>query len=132
MSEPTLKAFVLCDEITASTGSFGQRDLRGAGLTVIRASGAFPIKHSFWVYVEMTDQKPTGSMQLAIMRADSGRRHFFREVTMAFSDPLKSIRVSIRLFDCVLPVPGVYFVELWYDGSWFLDQRVEVGGSEGG
>jgi hypothetical protein len=131
MNGAILKAFVLCKEIVDSPGGSGQKDLHGAGLSLIRASGPFPFKHSFWVYLEITDQKPTGSIQLALMRADSGRRHFFRDVTVEFSDPLTSTRVSIRLFDCVFPIPGVYFVELWYDGSWLSDQRFEVFGIEG-
>jgi hypothetical protein len=131
MTEPILKAFVLCDEIADSPGGSGQWDLRGAGLAVLRAADSFPVKRSFWVYIELTDLKPTGTIQLALVRADSGRRHFFRDVAVAFSDPLGSTRVSIRLFECIFPVPGVYFVELWYDGSWLLDQRFEVVRNQG-
>jgi hypothetical protein len=126
MSAPILKAFVLCDEITDSPGGTGQKDLRGAGLTVIHASSPFPIKRSFWVYLEMTDQKLTGSTQLALMRADSGRRLFFRVMPIEFRDQVQSTLVVVRIYECSLPAPGVYFVELWYDGEWHLDQRFEV------
>jgi hypothetical protein len=126
MSDPILKAFVLCEAITDFPGGLNQRDLHGAGLSIVRPSGPFPFKHSFWVYIEITDQQAAAGIQLALMRADSGRRHFFREVTVTQSEPLSNMRVSIRLFGCVFPVPGIYFLELWYDGSWLLDQRLEL------
>jgi hypothetical protein len=126
MAETVIKAFVLCDEITNSSSDSGQKDLRGAGLTFIRASGSFPIKHNFWVYVEITDQKSTGNIQLAIMRADSGRRFFFRIIPVQFPNPLQTTVVAIRVFECSFPAPGVYYVELWYDGQWTIDQRLEV------
>jgi hypothetical protein len=126
MSAPLVKAFVLCEEITDSSQNPVQKDLQGAGLTVISAPDRFPMKHTFWVYLEIADQKTTGEIQLAIMRADSGRRFFFREMSVAFWDPLHSTIVAIRVFDCVIPASGVYFVELWYDAEWQLDQRVEV------
>jgi hypothetical protein len=126
MSEPIFKAIVLCDEITDSPGGSGQKDLRGAGLTIIRASGSFPFKRNFWVYIEMADQKPSGKLQLALMRADSGRRLFFRVMPIEFPDQLHTIIVAVRVFDCSLPTAGVYFFELWYDGEWQIDQRFEV------
>jgi hypothetical protein len=126
MSEPILKAFVLCDEIVDSPGGSGQKDLRGAGLSIIQVAGTFPAKHTFWVYIEVADQKATGNIQLALMRADSGRRLFFRVMPIEFSDQLHTTVVAVRVFDCTLPAAGVYFVELWYDGEWRIDQRCEV------
>ena len=126
MSEATFKAFVLCDEIADSLGGPSQKDLRGAGLSVIRASGDFPIKRTFWVYIEVVDRQSTGSIQLSLMRADSGRRLFFRVMPIAFQDQLHATVVVVRVFDCSLPAPGVYFVELWYNGQWQIDQRIEV------
>src|SRR5258707_1138209 len=126
MSEPVFKAFVLCDEINDSQDGSGQKDIRGAGLSVIHAAGSFPVKHSFWIYIELADQKPAGNTQLALMRADSGRRLFFRMMPIEFPDQLNTTIVVVRVFDCSLPAAGVYFVELWYDGEWRIDQRLEV------
>jgi hypothetical protein len=60
------------------------------------------------------------------MRADSGRRLFFRRMPIAFRDALHTTVVVVRVYDCSLPAPGVYFMELWYDGEWLLDQRIEA------
>jgi len=125
------KAFILCEAITASAAGPGRKDLGGVGLSLIRAAGPYPIKYSFWVYLEMTNQKPQGILRLALMRADSGRRHFFREIAVQFPDPLHNMRIGVRLFNCVFPRSGVYFVEAWYDGEWLTDQRLEVHGNEG-
>jgi hypothetical protein len=32
----------------------------------------------------------------------------------------------IRLYDCTFPERGVYFLELWYDDVWVVDQRLEL------
>jgi len=126
MREPSVTAFVLCDDITTSAGTTDQKDLSGAGLAMIRASDVYPIKRSFWTYLELADGKPTGNVRLAIMRADSGRRLFFRSIPVQFSSPFQSTLVAIRVFECVFPAAGVYYVELWYDENWVVDQRLEV------
>ena len=81
---------------------------------------------SFWVFVQLSDQKETGEVRLAIMRADSGRRYFFRPVTVRHKDTVQATVFCIRLYDCVFPERGVYFIELWYDNAWVIDQRLEV------
>jgi hypothetical protein len=63
---------------------------------------------------------------LAIMRADSGRRYFFRPVTVRHRDIAQATVFCIRLYDCTFPERGVYFVELWYDDQWVVDQRLEL------
>src|SRR5438067_292662 len=113
MTEPTVKAFVLCDEITDSASGPSRKDLHGAGLKVIRAAAPFPIKHTFWAYIEIADHKPTGNTKLAVMRADSGRSLAFRVIPTHFPDRLLTTIVAVRILDCLFPAPGVYFVELW-------------------
>ncbi len=126
MSLIVLKAFVLCDEIAVKPGSDDQLNLQGAGLSRIDSSAPFPLRFSFWAFVQLSDVKATGKATLAIMRADSGRRYFFRSVTVRHSNALNGTPFCIRVFDCILPTKGVYFVELWYDGEWIVDQRLEV------
>src|SRR5258708_39551064 len=115
MDVPVLQAFVLCDEISDSASRPGQKDLRGAGLSVIHATNGFPIKHTFWVYIELVDEKSNGSIGLELLRADSGRTFSFRDLPVQFSNRLETINVAVRLFNCEFPTSGVYFVELWYD-----------------
>ena len=126
MASPSLKAFVLCDNAADKPDSGGQKHLQGAGLYRIASNGPFPVKHSFWTFIQMSDRKATGQAQLALMRADSGRRYFFRPVTVHHPDPVRATPFCIRVYDCVFPERGVYFVELWYDGEWLIDQRLEV------
>jgi len=125
--KPVLKAFVLCDHLRQRPD---KADLFGAGMGVIRSRSipAFPFKHTFWAHLLLGDEKPEGQVQLAIMRADSGRSYFLREITLHHSDPLKTTQLAIRVFNCEFPEPGVYFIELWYDGEWLLDHRLEVEG----
>jgi hypothetical protein len=126
MNLPTLKAFVLCDNASSKPGGEDQKDLHGAGLTRIQCAGPFPVKLTFWVFIQLSDQKETGQARLAIMRADSGRRYYFRPITIRHRDALHATIFCARLFDCTFPDKGVYFIELWYNDAWLVDQRLEV------
>jgi len=127
--KPVLKAFVLCNDIRQHTDKT-RVDLFGAGLSVIRSvlTPPFPCKQSFWVYLLVNDEKEEGRARLAIMRADSGIRYFFPEISIKYQDPIIPAKKAIRVFNVVFPQKGVYFVELWYDGEWLLDNRLELEG----
>jgi hypothetical protein len=121
-----LKAFVLCNEIADNAANSLQKDLIGAGLARIEGVGQFPAKLSFWAFIQIADQKATGTVRLAIMRADSGRRIFFRPVTLYHDDMTAPTILCVRLYECNFPDPGIYFVELWYDDDWLVDQRLDL------
>jgi hypothetical protein len=129
MSGPTLKAFVVCDEVRQLPNP-DRMDVLGAGLSVIRSESnpPFPCKQTFWVYLLLSDEKRQGRVMLAIRRADSGIQYAFREINIHFPDPLKASQLAIRIFNFEFPHPGVYLVELWYDGQWLLDHRLELMG----
>jgi hypothetical protein len=110
-----LKAFVLCDRITDHPANRDQKDLQTAGLSRIDCVDPLPVKLSFWVFAQLSDQKATGEVRLGIMRADSGRRYFFRPITVRHKDTVQATIFCIRLYDCTFPERGVYFIELWYD-----------------
>lgn len=126
MSVPVLKAFVLCDNVTDNHVSRDQKDLQGAGLSTIECPDPFPVKLTFWVFVQLADSKESGDARLAITRADSGRRYFFRPVTVRHKSTVQATVFCVRLYDCVFPDRGVYFIELWYDNKWVVEQRLEV------
>jgi len=121
-----LKAFVLCNNITDNPSNPDQKDLQGAGLSRIAGVGPFPVKLCFWVFVHLSDQKEAGEARLALMRADSGRRYFFRPITVRHEDRTRATVFCVRLYDCTFPERGVYFFELWYDDVWVVDQRLEL------
>lgn len=120
-----LKAFVLCNDITDNSANPDQKDLQGAGLSRIDCITPFPVKLSFWLFAQLWDQKEAGEVRLAIMRADSGRRYFFRPITIRHKAAQATV-FCVRLYDCTFPERGVYFLELWYDGVWVVDQRLEL------
>jgi hypothetical protein len=126
MAAPVLKAFLLCDNITDNVANRDKKDVEGAGLTRVVCVDPLPVKLSFWVFVQLSDNKETGEVRLALMRADSGQRYFFRSVTVRHNDPVQATVFCIRLYDCTFPERGVYFVELWYDSEWVIDQRLEL------
>jgi len=121
-----LKAFVICEDVTDNPAHRDQKDLRGAGLSRLVCVDPLPVKLSFWVFVQLSDQKETGEARLAIMRADSGRRYFFRPITIRHDDSVQASVFCIRIYDCVFPELGIYFLELWCDNEWIVDQRLEL------
>jgi hypothetical protein len=126
MNQPTLKAFVLCDSIADKVNNTQQKDLYGAGLCRIDCAQPFPAKLSFWAFIQIADQKKTGHVRLSLMRADSGRRYFFRPINVHHETAMHASAFCVRFYDCTFPEKGVYFVELWYDGVWLVDQRLEI------
>jgi hypothetical protein len=112
MDVPMLKAFVVCENITDNLENKSQKDLHGAGLSRMVCGERLPGKLSIWVFVQLSDQKETGEVRLALMRADSGRRYFFRPVTVRHKDSVQATIFCIRLHDCAFPERGVYFLEL--------------------
>ncbi len=126
MKVPIIKAFVLCDDVFDHAASGDQKDLLGAGLSRLECLEPLPVKLSFWAFVQLSDKKETGKARLAVMRADSGRRFFFRSVTVRHKDAVQPTIFCVRVFECVFPERGIYFIELWYDDVWVIDQRVEV------
>src|SRR5262249_4809358 len=121
-----LKAFVLCDSITDHPANRDQKDLNRAGRSRIECVDPLAVKLSFWVFVQLSDQKATGEVRLAITRADSGRRFFFRPITIRHEDAVQATIFCVRLYDCTFPERGVYFFELWYDDVWVVDKRLEL------
>ena len=126
MDTPVLKAFVVCHNITDNPVNKYQKDLQGAGLSRMVCVEPLPVKLSFWVFVQLSGQKETGEVRLALMRADSGRRYFFRPITVRHNDSVLPTVFCIRLYDCAFPERGIYFLELWYDNERVVDQRLEL------
>jgi hypothetical protein len=102
-SEALIKAFVLCDKINDADGETKQKDLSGAGLAMIRALAPYPFKHTFWMNVELTDSKQSEILRLSIMRADSGRRLFYRAISVWISNPIHLNRGCQSSFRLHLP-----------------------------
>jgi hypothetical protein len=124
-----VKAFILCDDAREQPGA-AKFDLTGVGLAFIQSGQAVPssgmFKYTLWAYVQLYDDKPQGRARLALMRADSERRYFFREMAINHHNRLRPTSVIVRLLDCEFPGRGVYFLEFWYDDEWLGDQRLDI------
>jgi hypothetical protein len=127
-SKPVTKAFLLAEDIRERPPDLW--DILGAGMRTIRSTAApsFPSKHTFWVFLQLASESPSGKVHLALTRADSGRRYFFRDMKVEYPDPVEPTTVLIRVLNCEFPDRGIYFLELWYDGEWLIDQRLQLEG----
>jgi hypothetical protein len=124
-----VKAFILCDNAQQQPAG-DKSDLTGAGFSHLSptqsvVSAAQPFKHPLYIYVQLVDDKPEGRVRLALTRADSGRQFFFREIVINFQNGVTPAVTIVRMLG-EFPDKGVYFVELWYDDEWQIDQRLEI------
>lgn len=104
-----LKTFLLCDDARKQPG-LTKFDLIGAGVTFIQSAAALPsseiTKRTLWLCVQLYDSKPQGLCRFALMRADSERRYFFREMTIQHRDRLRPTSFIVKLLDCEFPGRG--------------------------
>jgi hypothetical protein len=85
---------------------------RSAGSLPVAGLGHWPAAaRGEWSVVEVTKRH---------------RAEFFHPVTVRHNDTVQATVFCIRLYDCVLPEQGVYFLVLWYDNVWVVDQRLEL------
>jgi hypothetical protein len=95
MNPPIIKAFVLCTEITDTPGSSEQKDLRGAGLGIIRYSGAYPFKFNFWCISKSQPEEGQAESSSLLYVPIPGEDVSFPDVSVSPTDPLELLRVGI-------------------------------------
>ena len=77
------------------------------------------IVEEFCVFVQMTECRGRGELHLQMVHADSGELIFrtqSREVQFA-NQPLSVLGIPFRILEGLFPVPGLYYLELWYNST---------------
>lgn len=65
-------------------------------------------------------------MTLVVSRLDTMEDVFERRWPMKFSDPLRDVRLLLRLSALSFPAPGRYQFTLLADGEWVAQMAVQV------
>jgi hypothetical protein len=71
------------------------------------------------VYVALTECRGDGVAQVVCVYEETGERVFAsRERRITFGDdPLEVVGAIFRIRACPFPQPGLYLVQLWYNGE---------------
>jgi hypothetical protein len=74
----------------------------------------------------LTDGLGNGTMSLVVSRLDTLEDVAERRWRMRFIDPLRIIRVIVRMRNVFFPVPGGYQLGLAADGQWVAQTVMHV------
>jgi hypothetical protein len=124
MTPPSVRYFLLCEGIEYDLSEPHRVSIHGL-VSAIRTQGNFPARHpELWIYLQLTDCRGNGVLQIRIVQADTDRAIFeSKQRAVSFgSDPLQIHGLRFCILDLKFGEPGVYDVELWYNEN-LLDQR---------
>jgi uncharacterized protein DUF6941 len=114
---PRVHVMVLCDEIEPSPTEDNVFDLRGVRTHI--AAPAFPYTHAqLCLYLQMTGHEGTATGRVVILDPETNRNvDETADDSIQFHGPLEFIHVPWKLNDCTFPEPGVYYVQVHFDGK---------------
>jgi hypothetical protein len=121
---------LLCDDVRPHPTNPRKVSVYGL-INEIRAVGAeaaYPLTHSFSVYLALTAGRGTGEGQIVVASADTGGLVYVGgSHSIVFDpDPLKVKGVIFRITSCSFPQPGLYWVEFRYNGDVIARQPLQV------
>jgi len=114
---PRIHAMVICDEIEPSVAEADVFDLRGVRTHII--APAFPYTHpQLGVFLQMTGHEGTATGRAVVLDPETDLNVDETEDDLIqFHGPLEFTHVPWRLFDCTFTQPGVYYVQVFFDGK---------------
>lgn len=126
MTLPTVRYFLLCDEIVVDPGDPRRVSIMGL-LSAIRPSKdpKYPyLKAQLSVFLQLVECRGDADGQIRFVHADSEEVVFESQVRrLTFRhDPLEVYGVRFRFRDCLFPEPGLYSVQFWYNDESLAQQ----------
>ena len=114
---PRVHVMVLCDEIEPSSVEEDVFDLRGVRTHFIAPS--FPYTHpQLSVYLQATGHEGTAVGWAVVSDPETDTQIYVsQQAEIPFDGPLSFVMVRWRLEDCSFPEPGVYYIEIHFDGK---------------
>jgi hypothetical protein len=121
---PNVVGLTLCEQIVTDATTHNLTLVNT--FTRLRCSTFPSPPQRFVVCAALTDGQGDGTMSLAVSRLDTleiiDRRHW----QIRFTDPLRVVRLIVRLRNLSLPVPGGYQLSLSADGEWLAQTVLRV------
>jgi hypothetical protein len=126
--DPVVRHMILCDDVRRYPNNPNKIDIIGL-LSTVRpaADSAYPLLlPNLCVFLSLTGGRGTGVGQINLRHADSGiLLRSSAPVALTFpANPLALTGLIVRLRNCILPQPDLYWVEFCYNQKVIAQQSV--------
>lgn len=123
---PRVQAMVLCDEIEESDEEDAVFHLTNVRSVI--AASSFPYVHSqLCVFVQMSGHRGAALCHVEIDRLETDDVIYDTEPqTIEFEDPANVVPDFFRLHNCVFPAPGLYYVQIHFEGKLIGERSLHV------
>jgi transcriptional regulator with XRE-family HTH domain len=128
MMEPIVRLMVPCEDARARKGSAKKTDLFGVMSSIFAPADAFPTRHSFAVYLTLTDGHGRGFGRIVVADDETdnvvyrGKEHPFD----FDNDPIALEGYLIRVASCPFPKAGLYRIDFVYNNTMIEKCYVHV------
>ena len=124
--QPTVRYLILSEDVQADAGNHARVTLSGL-ISSIHSLGQppFPLVYpELCVFIQLSECRGPAEGRVEIQHADSGETVFrTRTRTIPFdNDPLEVVGVIFRMRNCLFQLPGLYWVQFWYNEQAIAQQ----------
>jgi hypothetical protein len=128
--KPVVRHMLLCEDVQLSPTNSRKVNVFGL-LSAVRVEdhvGAFPLQHSFCVYLMLTGGRGAGDGQIVVIHDETQEFVYVGTPHRITFDPnpLSIKGVIIRVPACDLPTPGLYWVCFRYNDEVIAQEPFEV------
>jgi hypothetical protein len=127
---PYIRHMLLCEDVRPDPANPLSFDLRHFFQRIHPPTlVTYPFRAAFSVLVVYTGGRGAGEAQIRL-RSEATGQWTYAGQHHAFpidADPLRIRAVTFRIAACSFPDPGLYWVELWYNGDVVQQEPLTVG-----
>jgi hypothetical protein len=125
---PTVRYLILCEDVQTDSTNPQRVTLVGL-ISAIRSTeqSSYPVLYKeLCVFLQLTECRGSAEGRVEIHYADSNTTVFRgRTRTISFgSDPLEIVGATFRIRNCLFQVPGLYWVQFWYNEQMIAQQAL--------
>ena len=124
---PVARPLVLCQDVLLDADS-GNIHIVGVCNAIQPPTDSFPHRQSMLcLFVQLADAEGEVEAHVRVVEADTQEVVFeTRRHRLRFPHRRFVVRANFRLVNCVLPRPGVYWVELHVNNWWLTDKTLRL------
>src|SRR5437867_1353639 len=122
---PRVHAIVLCDRIEDVPDEEDVFNLLGVRTRIYADS--FPYTHlRLYVYLQLTGHVGSADGSITVLHPRTDQELFNSPLpTIQFRGPLVLLPLYARIRNCTFPEPGIYFVQVVFDGKLLGERLLE-------
>jgi hypothetical protein len=127
---PFVRHLIVCEHAEAASHNPRRANLFGvlANVVLPGESAHFPCGFGFSVYVMLSECRGDGVGRIIVSEAESGEtiHSGTPHRILVGRDPLEVHGVIFRIYECMLPRPGLYWIEFEFDGAILWQEPILV------